>query len=79
MPMPNWMTAWAWQMAFWMTGAAILWIALIVATTWLIARWETRTLRRVNGSSLQMQRAHDAISTGAYEEFRPRRTTDMEV
>ncbi len=70
MPLPLWMNAWARQMALWMTGAAIIWIALIGASAWLIACWETRTLRRVNASASQIQRAqyaHSDIDTGTYE------------
>jgi predicted tellurium resistance membrane protein TerC len=52
------MNGWAWQMALWMIGATILWIALIALVAWLVARWETRTLQRVNISMLEVQHAH---------------------
>lgn len=61
--MPMWSNVWngwAWQMALWMVGATILWITLIVVVAWLIARWETRALRRVSASALQLERAQDA-------------------
>jgi uncharacterized membrane protein len=58
--MPLWMNGWAWQMVFWMIGAMMIWIALIALVAWLIVRWETRALRRVNDSSLQIQRARFA-------------------
>ena len=51
---------WAWQMALWMVGVILLWIILIVVVAWLIARWETRALRRVNASALRLERAQDA-------------------
>jgi hypothetical protein len=58
MPMRNndW-NDWALMMALWMIGATIVWITLIALVVWLIARWETRALRRVNASALQLQRA----------------------
>jgi hypothetical protein len=61
--MPMWSNVWngwAWQMAFWMIGATLLWITLIVVVARLIARWETRALRRVNASAPQLERAQDA-------------------
>jgi flagellar biosynthesis/type III secretory pathway M-ring protein FliF/YscJ len=61
--MPMWnnvWNSWAWQMALWMVGATLLWIILIVVVAWLIARWETRALRQVNASALQLERAQDA-------------------
>ena len=61
--MPMWnnvWNGWAWAMALWMIGATIVWIALIALVAWLIARWETRALRRVNVSALQLGRAQDA-------------------
>jgi hypothetical protein len=59
-------------MAFWMIGAAIVWIALIALVAWLIARWEMRALRRVNVSALRLQRAHyvqDAYDEADMERF----------
>ncbi len=62
MPMPmNAWNNWAWLMALWMIGATIAWIALIALVAWVIARWETRALRRVNASAVQLQRAPDAL------------------
>ena len=68
--MPMWnnvWNGWAWQMALWMVGATLLWITLIVVVAWLIARWETRALRRVNASTLQLGRAQDAQGEGETE------------
>lgn len=61
--MPMWnnvWNGWAWQMAFWMVGVTLLWFTLLVVVAWLIARWETRALRRVNASALHLERAQDA-------------------
>lgn len=79
MSMPLWMNSWAWQMAFGMIGAAVIWCVLIVASAWLIARWELRVLQRVNASSLQLQRvqlAHGEIDPGAYEDIQKQRTSE---
>lgn len=73
--MPIWnnvWNGWPWQMAFWMIGAAIVWIALIALVAWLIARWEMRALRRVNVSALRLQRAQyvqDAYDEADMERF----------
>ena len=61
--MPMWnnvWNGWAWQMALWMVGVTLLWFTLLVVVAWLIARWETRALRRVNASALHLERAQDA-------------------
>jgi biopolymer transport protein ExbB/TolQ len=61
--MPMWnniWNGWAWQMALWMVSVTIVWFTLIVVVAWLIARWETRALRRVNASALHLERAQDA-------------------
>jgi len=70
MPMPmNAWNDWARVMVLWMIGATIAWIALIALVAWVIARWETRALRRVNVSAAQLQRApdaHGAVDTETY-------------
>lgn len=61
--MPMWnnvWNGWAWQMALWMVAVTLLWFTLLVVVAWLIARWETRALRRVNASALHLERAQDA-------------------
>jgi biopolymer transport protein ExbB/TolQ len=61
--MPMWnnvWNGWAWQMALWMVSVTLLWFTLLVVVAWLIARWETRALRRVNASALRLERAQDA-------------------
>lgn len=68
--MPMWNNVWsdwAWTMAIWMIGVTLLWITLVVGATWLIAHWETRALRRVNASALQLERAEDAHGEGDAE------------
>jgi len=73
--MPMWnnvWNGWTWAMALWMVGATLLWIVLIGAVVWVIARWETSALRRVNVSALQLQRAQDAygeIGTERYDDI----------
>lgn len=83
MPMPmNAWNDWAWVMVLWMIGATIAWIALIALVAWVIARWETRALRRVNVSAVQLQRAPDArgeVDTETHDDLPALQTSETRI
>ena len=83
MPMPmNAWNDWARVMVLWMIGATIAWIALIALVAWVIARWETRALRRVSVSAVQLQRAPDArgeIDTETHDDLPALQTSETRI
>lgn len=81
MPMNAW-NDWGWVMALWMVSATIAWITLIALAAWAIARWETRALRRVNVSAVQLQRAPDArgeVDTETHDDLPALQTSETRI